>query len=139
MILFANNSSAASATLIADAGTNGGTGRGNPIHGGFYRWHIAHRSQWHAGHQLTSSPRRISGINRRKRPCFPRTKQSDSGQQQWVAIYNGPGRSDDNAQGIVVDGLGNVYVTGENVGRRTGYDDATIKYVQNPTPTPLPH
>jgi hypothetical protein len=57
---------------------------------------------------------------------------NSAGQQQWVARYNGPARSDDEAQGIIVDGSGNVYVTGESCGRNTGFDYATINYVQNP-------
>jgi hypothetical protein len=67
---------------------------------------------------------------------YATVKYSPAGQEQWVARYNGPGRGYDDAEGIVVDGSGNVYVTGPSVGRRTGFDYATIKYVQNPTPTP---
>jgi hypothetical protein len=67
---------------------------------------------------------------------YATVKYDSAGQQQWVARYNGTGRGYDDAQGIVVDGSGNVYVTGESVGRRTGFDYGTIKYVQNPTPTP---
>jgi hypothetical protein len=68
---------------------------------------------------------------------YATVKYDSAGQEQWAARYNGPGRGDDEAQGIVVDGSGNVYVTGQSPGRRTtGYDYATIKYVQNPTPTP---
>jgi hypothetical protein len=67
---------------------------------------------------------------------YATVKYSSAGQEQWVARYNGPGRGYDDAEGIVIDGSGNVYVTGPSVSRRTGFDYATIKYVQNPTSPP---
>ena len=50
-------------------------------------------------------------------------KYNSSGDTLWVARYNGPGNWHDIAKDIVVDGAGNVYVTGQS-----NYDCATIKY-----------
>jgi Beta-propeller repeat len=65
---------------------------------------------------------------------YATVKYDAAGQQQWATRYTGAGNSGEGeeAQGIVVDGSGNVYVTGPSLGRNTGYDYATIKYVQNP-------
>jgi uncharacterized delta-60 repeat protein len=49
----------------------------------------------------------------------------------WVARYNGPGNSTDNAYLIAVDSSGNIYVTGYSYGSGTSIDYATIKYDTN--------
>lgn len=59
---------------------------------------------------------------------YATVKYDASGVQQWVVRYNGPVNGDDRASGIVVDGLGNVYVTGTSTGSGTEGDYATVKY-----------
>ena len=59
---------------------------------------------------------------------FATIKYNASGQEQWVAIYNGPGDGDDWASSIATDASGNAYVTGWSEGVGTSYDFATIKY-----------
>ncbi len=55
-------------------------------------------------------------------------KYDSSGNQKWIARYNGPAFSSDEAQKIKLDKTGNVYVTGNSLNSNGNYDIATIKY-----------
>jgi uncharacterized delta-60 repeat protein len=55
-------------------------------------------------------------------------KYNSDGEEQWGAVYNGPGDSNDTIMGLALDADGNVYVTGgaTMIGGFTDY--VTIKY-----------
>ncbi|MHC4497720.1 MAG: SBBP repeat-containing protein, partial [Planctomycetota bacterium] len=55
-------------------------------------------------------------------------KYDPDGNELWVARYNGPWYSNDDAIDLAVDNSGNVYVTGQSYGVGTLWDYATIKY-----------
>lgn len=55
-------------------------------------------------------------------------KYDSSGLLKWVAIYNGSGNLDDQANAVAVDNYGNVYVTGYITSSAGNRDYATIKY-----------
>jgi len=59
---------------------------------------------------------------------FATVKYGNSGFSQWVARYNGPGNGDDEANAMVMDDSGNIYVTGYSTGSGTFKDYTTIKY-----------
>jgi uncharacterized delta-60 repeat protein len=55
-------------------------------------------------------------------------KYNSSGVQEWIALYNGTGNSDDIAYSLALDGSGNVYITGVAGGSGTNSDYCTVKY-----------
>jgi len=55
-------------------------------------------------------------------------KYNTLGSQQWIARYNNSYNGIDEANSMVVDNNGNVYVTGVSQGNGTNYDFATVKY-----------
>jgi len=60
---------------------------------------------------------------------FCTIKYNTNGEMQWVSRYNGPGNFYNHTTSLVLDDLGNAYVTGSTTGIGTGfYDYVTIKY-----------
>ncbi|MEO6694736.1 MAG: SBBP repeat-containing protein [Ignavibacteria bacterium] len=55
-------------------------------------------------------------------------KYNSSGDSLWVRRYNGPGNSTDLGKSLLLDGSGNLYITGSSAGSGTSNDYATIKY-----------
>ena len=58
-------------------------------------------------------------------------KYYPNGDTAWVRRYNGPANDYDRANALVVDGSGNVYVTGRSWGSGTSDNYATLKYYPN--------
>jgi uncharacterized delta-60 repeat protein len=65
----------------------------------------------------------------------PSSTWPDVGFGTGVRRYDGPVNDADFARSLIVDGLGNVYVTGYSVGDGTSYDFVTIKYDANGNPS----
>lgn len=61
---------------------------------------------------------------------LPSTVHAQTVTQAWVARYNGPGNGADEAQKVITDSSGNVYVTGHSY-NGSNYDFATLKYDTN--------
>jgi hypothetical protein len=55
-------------------------------------------------------------------------KYNATGQQEWLARYNGPDNHNDFANAMTIDGSGNVYVTGSSADHCGSADFATVKY-----------
>ena len=62
---------------------------------------------------------------------YATVKYDTNGNELWVRRYNGPGNNYDNATALVIDTVGNVYVTGNSYSNVSGYDYATVKYDPN--------
>ncbi|MCH8273174.1 MAG: SBBP repeat-containing protein [Armatimonadetes bacterium] len=58
-------------------------------------------------------------------------KYDANGNLLWVRRYDGPGSGSDIAVAVLLDGAGNVLVTGYSTGSGTGRDYATLKYDAN--------
>jgi YD repeat-containing protein len=59
---------------------------------------------------------------------FITIKYDPLGNTIWTQTYNGPGNSVDASTQIILDSLGNVYISGHSYGSGTDLDYATIKY-----------
>ncbi len=58
-------------------------------------------------------------------------KYNSNGEQEWVQRYNGTANGIDEAIGLKIDNLGNIYVTGSSDGIGSAIDYVTIKYNSN--------
>jgi hypothetical protein len=58
-------------------------------------------------------------------------KYRADGTQPWASRYNGITGGVDMATAMALDGLGNIYVTGQSAGSGINYDYATVKYNTN--------
>jgi len=65
---------------------------------------------------------------------FATIMYAPDGTPLWTNRYDGPAGDCDFARYLAVDGLGNIYVTGESVGAEGATDVATIKYSANGLP-----
>jgi len=55
-------------------------------------------------------------------------KYNSNGVQQWLKQFNGTGSFDDFVTGSVLDGKGNIYLSGYSFGTGSGYDYLLLKY-----------
>lgn len=61
--------------------------------------------------------------------AFATVKYNSSGVQQWAAIYNGPAYDWDEKYSLVVDGDGNVFVTGKSKGLANFFGNSLFDYL----------
>jgi len=64
-------------------------------------------------------------------PNYATIAYDSSGNELWIARYDGPGNGDDMARDLAIDSFGNIYVTGDSVGSGTSADIATVAYDSN--------
>ena len=75
----------------------------------------------------------VSGRSYATQPYTPEydfltIRYNAGGVEEWTHRYNGTGDSQDNVNAMVVDDIGNLYISGRSIGN-VGYDDiVTIKY-----------
>jgi len=62
---------------------------------------------------------------------YATVKYNSSGIEQWVRRYNGTSNFQDQLRSMIVDEIGNVYITGNGTETCHGYDFVTIKYSTN--------
>ncbi len=55
-------------------------------------------------------------------------KYNSSGEEQWVARYDGPDSKTDQVKGLVIDQAGNVYVTGQSSNANFKWEYATVMF-----------
>lgn len=55
-------------------------------------------------------------------------KYNSAGQEQWAARYNGTNNADDVPSDMIIDGAGNIFVTGGSSGSTSSNDYLTVKY-----------
>lgn len=72
----------------------------------------------------------VTGIDRTSRTSYDMAtlKYNAQGGLKWLARYSGPMQTFDAAQGIGVDSLGNVFITGYSYSEKTEYDLVIVKY-----------
>jgi uncharacterized delta-60 repeat protein len=61
-------------------------------------------------------------------PDYATIKYSSSGMEEWVARYEGPGNSDDEATAVALNSAGEIYITGSSMGFVAAGDYVTVKY-----------
>jgi uncharacterized delta-60 repeat protein len=59
---------------------------------------------------------------------FATAKYSPTGNELWVAYYNGPHHGPDRGRALALDEQGNVFVSGSSTGLNSGLDFTTLKY-----------
>ncbi|UCG68220.1 MAG: SBBP repeat-containing protein, partial [Thermoplasmata archaeon] len=75
------------------------------------------------GHSLV-----INSSSMSTRHDYATVKYNQNGDLLWVAIFNGPRNGGDHPYDLVIDDLGNVYVTGRIYSNETSWDSATVAY-----------